>query len=140
LWGQCKRSGERTPTVCHSSTLDPRLLDLNSPEQSENVYENKGQGQNVVPSSARGLRDNPLIQGILGITVETRRQGVLFRTIRAEGSRLESVEGCSTSATSPKTSHRWRSFTRRARELLMARQFRQTRQSPCLLQPSPAAR
>jgi hypothetical protein len=32
------------PTVCHSSTLDSRLLDLNSPEQSENVYENKGFG------------------------------------------------------------------------------------------------
>ena len=30
------------PTVCHSSTLDSRLLDLNSTEQSENVYENKG--------------------------------------------------------------------------------------------------
>ena len=29
-------------TVCHSSTLDSRLLDLNSTEQSENVYENKG--------------------------------------------------------------------------------------------------
>ncbi len=29
-------------TVCHSSTLDSRLLDLNLTEQSENVYENKG--------------------------------------------------------------------------------------------------
>jgi len=29
-------------TVCHSLTLDSRLLDLNSTEQSENVYENKG--------------------------------------------------------------------------------------------------
>jgi hypothetical protein len=29
-------------TACHSSTLDSRLLDLNSTEQSENVYENKG--------------------------------------------------------------------------------------------------
>ncbi len=29
-------------TVCHSSTLNSRLLDLNSTEQSENVYENKG--------------------------------------------------------------------------------------------------
>jgi hypothetical protein len=29
-------------TVCHFSTLDCRLLDLNSTEQSENVYENKG--------------------------------------------------------------------------------------------------
>ena len=28
-------------TVCHSSTLNSRLLDLNSTEQSENVYENK---------------------------------------------------------------------------------------------------
>jgi hypothetical protein len=27
---------------CHSSTLNSRLLDLNSAEQSENVYENKG--------------------------------------------------------------------------------------------------
>jgi len=34
-------------TVCHSSTLNSRLLDLNSPEQSENVYENKGKGQKV---------------------------------------------------------------------------------------------
>jgi len=30
------------PTVCHFSTLNCRLLDLNSMEQSENVYENKG--------------------------------------------------------------------------------------------------
>ncbi len=30
-------------TVCHSLTLNSRLLDLNSTEQSENVYENKGQ-------------------------------------------------------------------------------------------------
>jgi len=29
-------------TICRSSTLDSRLLDLNSTEQSENVYENKG--------------------------------------------------------------------------------------------------
>jgi beta-galactosidase len=29
-------------TVCHSSTLDSLILDLNSTEQSENVYENKG--------------------------------------------------------------------------------------------------
>ncbi len=29
-------------TVCHSSTLNSRLLDLNSTEQSQNVYENKG--------------------------------------------------------------------------------------------------
>ena len=29
-------------TVCDSSTLNSRLLDLNSAEQSENVYENKG--------------------------------------------------------------------------------------------------
>jgi hypothetical protein len=29
------------PTVCHFSTLDCRLLNLNSTEQSENVYENK---------------------------------------------------------------------------------------------------
>ena len=28
-------------TVCHSSIFDSRLLDLNSAEQSENVYENK---------------------------------------------------------------------------------------------------
>jgi len=28
-------------TVCHFATLDSRLLDLNSTEQSENVYENK---------------------------------------------------------------------------------------------------
>jgi hypothetical protein len=41
LRGQFKRSG-RMVTVCHSSTLDSRLLDLNSTEQSENVYENKG--------------------------------------------------------------------------------------------------
>ena len=44
--GQFKRSG-RMVTVCHSSTLDFRLLNLNSPEQSENVYENKGRGQEV---------------------------------------------------------------------------------------------
>ena len=29
-------------TACHSLTLDSRPLDLNSTEQSENVYENKG--------------------------------------------------------------------------------------------------
>ena len=29
------------PTDCHSSTLNSRLLNLNSTEQSENVYENK---------------------------------------------------------------------------------------------------
>jgi len=29
------------PTVCHFSTLDCRLLNLNSTEQSENVVENK---------------------------------------------------------------------------------------------------
>src|SRR5271157_4414005 len=127
-------------TVCYFSTLNSRLLDLIPGEQSENVYENKGQGQNVVISSARRLRDNPLIQGVLGVTVETPRQGMLFRAIRAEGSRLESVEGCSTSATSPEISHRWRSFTRRARKLFMARQLRQTRQSPRLLQSSPATR
>ena len=28
-------------TACHSLTLDSRLIDLNSTEQSENVYENK---------------------------------------------------------------------------------------------------
>ncbi len=39
--GQLKRSG-RMLTVCHCSTLNCRLLDLNSTEQSENVYENKG--------------------------------------------------------------------------------------------------
>ncbi len=39
-------------TVCHSSTLDSRLLDLNSTEQSENVYENKGP-----------LWKNPLVAG-----------------------------------------------------------------------------
>ncbi len=37
-------------TVCHSSTLNSRLLDLNSPEQSENVYENKGQVPKVAES------------------------------------------------------------------------------------------
>ena len=30
-------------TVCHSPTLNSRLLDFNSTEQSENVYENKGE-------------------------------------------------------------------------------------------------
>jgi hypothetical protein len=40
----------RMPTACHSSTLNSRLLDLNSTEQSENVYENKGQVQKVAAS------------------------------------------------------------------------------------------
>jgi len=40
LKGQFKRLGWMA-TACHSSTLDLRLLDLNSTEQSENVYENK---------------------------------------------------------------------------------------------------
>jgi hypothetical protein len=39
--GQFKRLG-RMAADCHSSTFDLRLLDLNSTEQSENVYENKG--------------------------------------------------------------------------------------------------
>jgi hypothetical protein len=30
------------PTICHFSTLNSRLLNLNSTEQIENVYENKG--------------------------------------------------------------------------------------------------
>jgi hypothetical protein len=33
------------PTVCDSSTLNSGLLDSNLPEQSENVYENKGSTQ-----------------------------------------------------------------------------------------------
>ena len=33
------------PTVCHSSTLNSALLDSNLLEQGENVYENKGLGQ-----------------------------------------------------------------------------------------------
>jgi hypothetical protein len=45
-------------TVCHSSTLNSRLLDLISTEQSENVYENKGQVQKVTESySARPNAD-----------------------------------------------------------------------------------
>jgi hypothetical protein len=40
LWGKFSRS-DRMVTVCHFATLDSRLLDLNSTEQSENVYENK---------------------------------------------------------------------------------------------------
>jgi hypothetical protein len=44
LWDQLKRPGQKL-TVCHSSTLNSRLLDLNSTEQSENVYENKGSVQ-----------------------------------------------------------------------------------------------
>jgi hypothetical protein len=43
LWGQFKRLG-RMLTVCRSLTLDSRPLDLNSTEQSENVYENKRSG------------------------------------------------------------------------------------------------
>jgi len=39
-------------TVCHSSTLNSRILDLNSTEQSENVYENKRGGQEVKGSMA----------------------------------------------------------------------------------------
>jgi hypothetical protein len=38
--GPIQRSGGMV-TVCHSLTLNSRLLDLNSTEQSENVYENK---------------------------------------------------------------------------------------------------
>jgi hypothetical protein len=44
LWSQLKGSGRKV-TVCHSSTLNSRLLDWNSTEQSENVYENKGPAQ-----------------------------------------------------------------------------------------------
>ena len=40
LWGEFARS-DRMVTVCHSPTLNSRLLDLHSAEQSENVYENK---------------------------------------------------------------------------------------------------
>jgi hypothetical protein len=55
LWGQFTRSGRKV-TVCHSSALDFRLLDLNSTEQSENVYENKGSVQKSTtpdPSSSK---------------------------------------------------------------------------------------
>ena len=38
-------------TVCHSSTLDSRPLDLNSAEQSENVYENKQLSRREVEKS-----------------------------------------------------------------------------------------
>ena len=38
-------------TVCHSSTLNSRLLGLNPTEQSQNVYENKGEVQKVQRSS-----------------------------------------------------------------------------------------
>jgi hypothetical protein len=40
-------------TVSHSSTLNSRLLDLNSTEQSENVYENKG------PQLGHAMRRSP---------------------------------------------------------------------------------
>ena len=43
------------PTVCHSSTLNSRLLDLNSTEQSQNVYENKGRGREVMGGPAQTL-------------------------------------------------------------------------------------
>ena len=56
LRGQFKRSG-RMVTVCHSSTLDSRLLDSNSTEQSENVYENKGQGQKVDELRSRAVEE-----------------------------------------------------------------------------------
>jgi len=60
LWGQCKRSG-RMVTVCHSSTLDSRLLDLNSTEQSENVYENKAPAPgNSSRNDRRAVREPPL--------------------------------------------------------------------------------
>jgi hypothetical protein len=48
-------------TVCHSSTLDSRLLDLNSTEQSENVYENKGPLWETLPGRCVGaVREPPL--------------------------------------------------------------------------------
>ena len=54
------------PTACHSSTLNSRLLDLNSTEQSENVYEKKGQAQKVAEScNARpnaDLRRHPRVR------------------------------------------------------------------------------
>ncbi len=45
------------PTVCQLSTVNCRLLDLNSTEQSENVYENKRQDQKVEKSRSRRVKD-----------------------------------------------------------------------------------
>jgi hypothetical protein len=63
-----RKSSGSMPTVCHSSTLNSRLLDLNSTEQSENVYENKGQVQKV----ARAVQ----CRGVVGVGDEHASAGM----------------------------------------------------------------
>ena len=47
------------PTVCHSSTLNSGLLDSNSTEQSQNVYENKGSaGKSTTPGPSLSKEGN----------------------------------------------------------------------------------
>ena len=58
--GKPKQAAEgRTPTVCHSSTLNSGLLDSNSTEQSQNVYENKGSaGKSTTPGPSLSKEGN----------------------------------------------------------------------------------
>jgi hypothetical protein len=87
--GQFKRSG-RMVTVCHSSTLDFRLLNLNSPEQSENVYENKGRGQEVQKPLTRLATLATLYPG-RGLLTRFTREPEVKREIRKSGEQSENV-------------------------------------------------